>query len=301
MTPSDPSGLATAMLSEGTVLLGRFRCDRQIGATANSSVWRAFDQRLQRDVVVKVLSADMFADPEHRERFEREAAAAARLAHPNVVRLYDLFVSDDGGYLVYGLVEGPTLREILAERGPLPVETTAAIGVQITNGLAGLHGIGFVHRDLRPDGVVINDHGRVILVDLGLVKTLGALATTTLSLDSPLRYLAPEQIVNGTVDTRTDLYCLGLLLWSCLAGEEPFDEHDLADALQDGLEREVPSIRERRPDVPAEIADLLERTTASDPSRRPSEATEILDALSRLAGPRPEALTLELFEDHRSR
>jgi serine/threonine-protein kinase len=247
------------------------------------TVWIADDPVLSRRVAVKVLRGDLAADDATRARFRNEAIAAARVNHPNIVATYDTGDDDGTAYIVMELVDGPTVRRLLEERGPLPVADVIRIGAQVAAALAAAHAAGLVHRDVKPPNVLVPPAGLVKVTDFGIAKATGSDdLTRTGSVMGTARYLAPEQVSGDAADARTDVYALGLLLYEMLCGKPPFGgETDVATAMA-RLTTTAPPIRAQRPDVPAALDDLVHRCLARDPDRRFPSATELRAALLRI-------------------
>jgi serine/threonine protein kinase len=244
------------------------------------TVWIADDSVLSRRVAVKVLRADLAADDATRARFRNEALAAARLSHPNIVAIYDTGGDSDVAYIVMELVNGPTVRALLDERGPLPVRDAVRIALQVADALDAAHRAGLVHRDVKPANVLVPAGGPVKVTDFGIAKVTGSGdLTRTGTVMGTARYLAPEQVTGGRADSRTDVYALGLLLYEMLCAQPPFrGDTDVATATA-RLTSVAPSIRPQRPDVPAALDDVVHRCLARDPARRFPTARDFRAAL----------------------
>jgi serine/threonine-protein kinase len=256
-----------------------------------ASVWIADDPVLSRRVAVKILREDLASDPATRTRFRNEAIAAARLNHPNVVATYD--TGDDGGtaYIVMELIDGPTVRQLLQERGPLPVREVIRIGIQIADALEAAHRAGIVHRDVKPPNVLVPPAGPVKVTDFGIAKAgEGHDLTRTGTVMGTARYLAPEQVNGRPTDARTDVYALGLLLYEMLCDRPPFGgDSDVATAMA-RLTTSAPPIRLQRPDVPPALDDIVHRCMARDPARRFPSASAVRTALAAVrTNPQPVA------------
>jgi serine/threonine-protein kinase len=245
------------------------------------TVWLADDPVLSRRVAVKVLRNDLAADDGTRARFRNEAIAAARVNHPNIVATYD--TGDDNGtaYIVMELVDGPTVRRLIDDHGPLPVQDAIRIGLEVAAALEAAHASGLVHRDVKPPNVLVPRSGPVKVTDFGIAKATGDDdLTRTGAVMGTARYLAPEQVSGEPADARTDVYALGLLLYEMLCGAPPFGgETDVATAMA-RLTTTAPPIRHRRGDVPNALDDLVHRCLARDRSRRYSSAGEVREALA---------------------
>jgi serine/threonine-protein kinase len=252
-------------------------------------VWRARDERLGRDVAVKVLAAEFAADPERLKRFEREARATAALSHPNILAVHDVGTHEGVPYLVEEMLEGESLRERL-ERDDLSLGEALRIGGEIARGLAAAHDKGIVHRDLKPGNVFLTKHGTVKVLDFGLAKlvstvtadeaeTLTAAATATTRLGGVLgtaAYMAPEQARGRPVDQRADVFAFGVVLYEMLAGERPFKGATGTEVMAAILADEPAPLPAG---VPAAVAAVVTRCLAKDPERRYQRAGEVRSAL----------------------
>ncbi|MGK7223498.1 Stk1 family PASTA domain-containing Ser/Thr kinase [Kocuria flava] len=262
----------------GTVLEGRYELGPRLARGGTATVYRARDRRLDRPVAVKLLHPHLAEDAGAAERFAREARAAARLSHPHVVSVLDQGRSPDGTpYLVMELVEGPTLRRVLRERGALPVPEALDVLEALLDGLAAAHRAGLVHRDVKPENVLLDAGGRITVADFGLTRAADQ-HTGTGTVLGTVGYAAPELVTGRRVDARSDVYAAGVVLFELLAGRRPFEGPPLvvARAHADGP---VPDVRSAVPGVPAPVARLVARATAHDPRDRPADAGGMLEEL----------------------
>jgi serine/threonine-protein kinase len=252
-------------------------------------VYLAYDERLDRLVAVKRMRPDALGDPSRRERLRREARAAARLSHPNVVQVYDLEEDEEGGdAIVLEYVQGRTIADLLRE-GQLPVEQAVELAVQVGEGLAVAHAAGLVHRDLKAENVVVTEEGRAKILDFGLVKPLDPGMDSTLTEHGAVlgtyRAMAPEQAEGVEVDARADLFSLGVLLYEMLAGRSPFQGATPVATLRNLTAAAPRSLAEVRPDVPQELTGLVRDLLEKDPERRPAGAREVLARLRGTSAP----------------
>lgn len=269
-------------ITTGRVLGGRYRLIRELARGGMGTVWVAEDPLLARTVAVKVLDPALATDDAVRQRFRREAIAAAAVAHPNIVTTYD--TGDDGGtaYIVMELVEGRTLREVIDEMGPLPIPMACDIAIQIADALAAAHGRGVVHRDVKPGNVLVQTDGRVKVADFGIAKATDEAGDLTRAgmVIGTARYLAPEQVDGSPVDDRADVYALGLVLYEMLVGQAPFEaDTDVASALA-RLTGGPPPLAQARPGVPPGLARLVDQALARNPDDRLPSAAALRDALT---------------------
>ena len=235
-----------------------------------STVFRAHDRQLERRVAIKILHEHYADDPEYLERFRREARAVAKLSHPNIVTVIDR--GDDGGrqYIVFEHVEGENLKELVVRSGRLPVRRALELALDVADGLAFAHDHGLVHRDVKPQNVLLSREGEVKVTDFGIARSLHVEhgVTQTGTVLGTGEYLAPEQASGKQVSPATDVYSLGVVLWELLAGDVPFvGENFVAVALRH-VNEPPPSLRERRPDVTPRLEAAVERALAKDPARR---------------------------------
>ncbi|MFJ1600592.1 Stk1 family PASTA domain-containing Ser/Thr kinase [Streptomyces sp. NPDC088261] len=266
----------------GHLLDGRYRVDARIAVGGMATVYRAFDTRLDRVLALKVMHPALAGDVAFVERFIREAKSVARLAHPNVVAVFDQGAQGAYVYLAMEYVEGCTLRDVLRERGALQPRAALDILEPVLAALGAAHRAGFVHRDMKPENVLIGDDGRVKVADFGLVRVLGDVTNTTGTVLGTVSYLAPEQIEHGTSDTRVDVYACGVVLHEMLTGGKPHAGDTPAQVLYLHLNEDVPAPSTAVPGLAVELDGIVAAATARDPGRRPYDAVALL-ALAREA------------------
>ncbi|GHA83211.1 Stk1 family PASTA domain-containing Ser/Thr kinase [Streptomyces termitum] len=260
----------------GRLLDGRYRVDARIAVGGMATVYRAVDTRLDRVLALKVMHPALAADAVFVERFIREAKSVARLAHPNVVAVFDQGAEGAYVYLAMEYVSGCTLRDVLRERGALRPRAALDILEPVLAALGAAHRAGFVHRDMKPENVLIGDDGRVKVADFGLVRSVGSATATTGAVLGTVSYLAPEQIEHGTADTRADVYACGVVLYEMLTGGKPHSGETPAQVLYQHLHTDVPAPSEAVPGLPAALDGLVAAASARDPERRPHDAVELL-------------------------
>ncbi|GAA3396561.1 Stk1 family PASTA domain-containing Ser/Thr kinase [Streptomyces roseoviridis] len=266
----------------GRLLDGRYRVDARVAVGGMATVYRAVDTRLDRVLALKVMHPDLATDAAFVERFMREAKSVARLAHPNVVGVFDQGADGAYVYLAMEYVAGCTLRDVLRERGALPPRAAFDVLEPVLAALGAAHRAGFVHRDMKPENVLIGDDGRVKVADFGLVRAVGSATDTTGAVLGTVSYLAPEQIEHGTADTRADVYACGVVLYEMLTGAKPHSGDTPAQVLYRHLNTDVPAPSAVVPGLPAELDELVACATARDPEARPYDAVALL-ALAREA------------------
>jgi serine/threonine protein kinase/Flp pilus assembly protein TadD len=268
--------------------VGPYRLEQKLGTGGMGAVWRAWDERLKRPVALKRVLGTANDNPRLRERFRREAEAVARLNHPAIVHIYDIVETEESDWIVMELVEGRTLQELVQQEGPLEPRCAVRLGSEIAHGLAEAHAKGFIHRDLKAPNVMVTPAGRAKILDFGVAKQiLPEAQETTLSTPGTVvgtsYAMSPEQAMGLPIDTRSDLFSLGSLLYELVTGVPPFR----ADTAQATLVR-VCSFRQRpvasaRPDLPSELSDLIDRLLEKDRNHRPTSAVEVAEALDQVA------------------
>jgi serine/threonine-protein kinase len=254
----------------GDLIADRYELEELVGSGGMSTVFRARDVQLDRRVAIKILHERYVDDPEYLARFRSEARAVARLSHPNIVTVIDR--GDDGGrqYIVFEHVEGENLKELVQRTGRLPVRGALQLVLAVADGLAFAHERGLVHRDVKPQNVLVSLDGEVKVTDFGIARSLDVEhgVTQTGTVLGTSEYLAPEQASGKPVSPATDVYSLGVVLWELLAGDVPFvGENFVAVALRH-LNEPPPSLRERRPDVSPRLEAAVDRALAKDPAAR---------------------------------
>ena len=263
-TTQGPPGALT-----GTVLSGRYRLESKLGSGGMSTVYLARDETLERWVAAKVLHREISDQPDQIERFRREARAVAQVSHPNVVAVID--AGEDGGrpYIVFEYVEGETLKQRIDRLGRLPLDEAAAYAIEIGRGLAAAHARRLVHRDVKPQNVLIDADGRAKVTDFGiarelehdgLTKTGRVLGTTD--------YVSPEQAMGSPVDARSDIYSLGVLLFEMLTGDVPFKAENLVGVAMKHVNERIPDVQRRRREVSSALAAVIERATEKEARKR---------------------------------
>lgn len=244
-----------------------------------ATVYRCVDRRLGREVAAKVMHEQYVHDEVFRERFRREARAMAQLSHPNLVNVYDFSASGDEVFLVMELITGGTLRELLAERGPMPPHAAAAVMRGMLTGLAVAHEKGMVHRDIKPDNVLIDASSRVKLSDFGLVRATAETTQSTDQIVGTVAYLSPEQVDGSSTTAASDVYSAGIVLFELLTGQTPFDgDTPLAHAYA-RLRSDVPAPSALIAGVPKLFDELVATATSRNPANRFHDAADFLAAL----------------------
>lgn len=278
-------------LHPGDLLEWRYRIGAQIARGGMSTVYAAIDTRLDREVAVKVMDPTLAREPAFRTRFEREARAVAKLSDPSLVNVFDQGVDDDYVFLVMELVEGGSLRELLKERGPMPPHAAIAVMRPVLTALSIAHAKGMIHRDIKPDNVLISDRNQVKLADFGLVrainKAMGDPTNATTSVNGQVigtvGYLSPEQVRGENLTQASDVYSAGILLFELLTGRTPFKGGTPIETAMARINRPVPAPSTLMPDIPPEIDELVLRACHRDPTQRFVDGAEFLEAVEQAA------------------
>jgi eukaryotic-like serine/threonine-protein kinase len=277
------------------MLAERYRLERRVATGGMAEVWEAIDLRLERAVAVKLLKTSLLDEPRAVQRFHREAVAAAKLSHPNVVPVYDVITDGPRPGIVMELIRGVSLRDQLDAHRRLPVPIALIVMTSIAKALDAAHRAGIVHRDIKPANILLAPDGRVLLADFGIAKrdidTLSDDSKGDLTRDNTMvgtaKYLSPEQVRGVALDGRSDLYALGTVAYEMLTGQAPFEaDTDVATAIA-RLTAEPDQLRTLRNDVPEPLARLVHSLLAREPQQRPASAGSVVTMLAALTGERP--------------
>ena len=244
-----------------------------------ATVYLATDRRLERRVAIKVMHGHLADDSNFRNRFVQEARSAARLADPHVVSVFDQGQDSDLAYLVMEYLPGITLRELLRDHGKLTARQVIDIMDAVTSGLAAAHRAGIIHRDVKPENVLLADDGRIKISDFGLARAASANTATGQSLLGTIAYLSPELVTRGVADARSDIYALGIMMYEMLTGEQPYKGEQPMQIAYQHANESVPRPSAVNPDVPDALDDLVLWATERSPDQRPSDAREMLERL----------------------
>ena len=286
--PAQPSGSLPSNDPGGRLLDGRYRIGPRIARGGMAGVYEAHDVRLDRTVAVKIMHPGLGDGDSNdfAERFVREARAAARLSHPNVVAVYDQGDDDGTVFLVMELIAGHTLRDTVTKESPMAPSRALALLEPVVSALASAHRSGLIHRDVKPENVLIADDGRVKVADFGLAKAISAETQHTATqgvLIGTVSYLAPELVVDGRADARADVYAVGVVLYELLTGVKPHEGETPIQVAYKHVHHDVPPPSERVPDLPAYVDALVARATARDRTHRPADAAVLLHQVHRVA------------------
>ena len=264
----------------GTLLNGRFRLEEKIGSGGMSTVYRAFDETLERWVAIKLMHREISSDSDQLERFRREARAVASLSHPHVVTVIDFGEDDDHPYIVFEYVEGETLKERLRRVGRLPVPESVAYAIEIGRALECAHANKLVHRDVKPQNVLIDAEGRAKVTDFGIARSLEAEGlTATGRVLGTTDYVAPEQALGEETTAQSDVYSLGICLFEMLTGDVPFKADSQVAVAMKHVKEPLPDIRMRRPEISAALAAVVDTACAKETANRYASAHEMVHEL----------------------
>jgi serine/threonine protein kinase len=260
---------------------GRYRVEQPLGHGGMATVYLAHDEELDRPVAVKLLAENLADDAALRKRFLREARLAARLSHPNVVSVYDAGETDDGRpYIVMEHVEGVTLADVLRERRALPAGEAAGLAVQACRGLAHAHAAGLVHRDIKPQNLLLRPDGTLKVADFGIARAAETTALTQAgTVLGTAAYLSPEQAAGEDVTSATDVYSLGAVLYELLTGRPPYEFDSLPELAEKQARGSITPVSELSPEVPPHVEDAVMRSLARNPAYRPASADALASEL----------------------
>ncbi|MBA2460653.1 MAG: serine/threonine protein kinase [Actinobacteria bacterium] len=258
----------------------RYELEDVVGTGGMASVYCAYDTLLERKVALKILHEHYSEDDEYVERFRREARAAAQLSHPGIVTVIDRGEEDGRQFIVFEYVEGETLKEVVERGGPMPVRRVLELGLEISRAIGFAHQQGLVHRDVKPQNVLLSAEGRAKVTDFGIARSIDAVGQTeTGTVLGTSHYIAPEQARGERVDAQTDVYSFGVVLYELLVGDVPYPGDNFLNVAMRHVNDPVPSVLERRPDCPLRLASLVERMMAKEPPDRPASMDEVVGEL----------------------
>ena len=270
----------------GELIAGRYELEELVGTGGMSSVYRAHDRLLERHVALKVLHEHFTADSDYVERFRREARAVAQLSHPNIVTVIDRGEQDDRQFIVFEYVDGQNLKSLLARDGPLPEREAVRLGLQIARALGFAHGQGLIHRDVKPQNVLLNGDGQAKVTDFGIARSVevhGGLTQTGTVLGTS-DYISPEQARGSRADAQSDIYSLGAVLYELLTAEVPFPGDNFVAVAMRHINEPPPSVRAKRPELSPRLDAAIRRAMAKDPRDRFASMDELCAELSACLG-----------------
>jgi serine/threonine-protein kinase len=261
----------------GTTLSGRYRLEARIGTGGMSTVYRALDETLQRRVAIKLMNREVAAEADQLERFRREARAVAQLSHPHIVGVIDAGEDEGRPYIVFEYVEGETLKERIRRQGRLPIAEAVAYAIEIARALGAAHARHIVHRDVKPQNVLIDEEGRAKVTDFGIARTLNEEGLTADGrVLGTTDYVSPEQALGQPVTGQSDLYSLGVVLYEMLTGEVPFRGQNQVAVAMKHVRDQIPDVQRKRPEVSATVAAVVETATAKRLEDRYGDDAELI-------------------------
>lgn len=268
------------MLSKGQKINNRYEIVKSIGEGGMANVYLANDKILDRKVAVKVLRGDLSSDDRFIRRFQREALSVSNLSHPNIVEVYDVGEEDGQYYIVMEYIEGKTLKQLLKKRESLTLPEVIDIMTQLTDGISHAHESYIIHRDIKPQNIMIEDDGRIKITDFGIAMALNATQLTqTNSVMGSVHYLPPEQASGKAATVKSDIYSLGILMYELLTGTVPFKGDNAVEIALKHMKDKIPSIRKQDPSIPQSVENILLKAAAKNPRNRYDTAKEMHDDL----------------------
>ena len=262
----------------GEVIAGRYELEELVGVGGMSNVYRAHDGLLERMVALKILHDRYSGDEEYVERFRREARSAARLSHPGIVTVIDRGEQDGHQFIVFEHVPGETLKQLLDREGPLPVDLALELALQIGRALAFAHDRGLIHRDVKPQNVLLNGDGRAKVTDFGIARMVDVDGTTG-SIVGTSHYISPEQAKGERADAQSVVYGLGAVLYELLSGKVPFPGDNFVTVALRHVNDPLPSLLEKRPELPLRLVAAVEKALEKDPGKRFPTMTAFVEEL----------------------
>ena len=268
------------MLSKGQKINNRYEIVKSIGEGGMANVYLANDKILDRKVAIKVLRGDLSSDDKFIRRFQREALSVSNLSHPNIVEVYDVGEEDEEYYIVMEYIEGKTLKQLLKKRESLTLTEVIDIMTQLTDGISHAHESYIIHRDIKPQNIMIQDDGRIKITDFGIAMALNATQLTqTNSVMGSVHYLPPEQASGKGATVKSDIYSMGILMYELLTGTVPFKGDNAVEIALKHMKDKIPSIRKQDPSIPQSVENILLKATAKNPRNRYDTAKEMHEDL----------------------
>lgn len=268
------------MLTKGQKINDRYEIIKTIGEGGMANVYLANDTILDRKVAIKVLRGDLSNDEKFIRRFQREALSVSNLSHPNIVEVYDVGEEDGQYYIVMEYIEGKTLKQLLKKRETLSLPEVIDIMLQLTDGLAHAHESYIIHRDIKPQNIMILDNGLVKITDFGIAMALNATQLTqTNSVMGSVHYLPPEQANGKSATVKSDIYSLGILMYELITGSVPFKGDNAVEIALKHMKEKIPSIRKQNPTIPQSVENIVIKATAKNPRNRYDSVKEMHDDL----------------------
>ncbi len=274
------------MIVKGSKINDRYEIIKTLGEGGMANVYLAYDTILDREVAVKILRGDLASDPKFVRRFQREALSASSLSHPNIVEVYDVGEDDGQYYIVMEYCPGKTLKQLLKRRGNLTTTEVIDIMLQITDGMAHAHDAYIIHRDIKPQNIIILENGIIKITDFGIAMALNSTQLTqTNSVMGSVHYLPPEQASGKGSTIRSDIYSMGILMYELLTGDVPYRGENAVEIALKHLKEPLPSIRKYLPSIPQSIENIILKSTAKNPKNRYKDAREMYEDIKTALSP----------------
>jgi len=268
------------MLSKGQKINERYEIVKNIGEGGMANVYLANDTILDRKVAIKVLRGDLSSDEKFIRRFQREALSVSNLSHPNIVEVYDVGEEDGSHYIVMEYIDGKTLKQLLKKRDTLTLSEVIDIMTQLSDGISHAHESYIIHRDIKPQNIMIEDDGRIKITDFGIAMALNATQLTqTNSVMGSVHYLAPEQASGKSATIKSDIYSMGILMYELITGTVPFRGDNAVEIALKHMKDKIPSIRKQDPSIPQSVENILLKATAKNPRNRYESAKDMHEDL----------------------
>ena len=268
------------MIVKGQKINDRYQIIKTIGEGGMANVYLAYDTILDRNVAVKVLRGDLATDEKFVRRFQREALSASSLSHPNIVEVYDVGEDNESYYIVMEYIEGKQLKQLLKRRGKLTLNEVVDIMLQVTDGMSAAHDSYIIHRDIKPQNIMILENGLIKITDFGIAMALNSTQLTqTNSVMGSVHYLPPEQASGKGATIQSDVYSMGILMYELLTGELPFRGDNAVEIALKQIKEPLPSVREKDSSIPQSIENIIIKATAKNPKNRYTDAREMHDDL----------------------
>ena len=285
------------MIIKGQKINDRYEIIRMIGEGGMANVYLAQDTILDRKVAVKILRGDLAGDEKFVRRFQREAISASSLTHPNIVEMYDVGEDDGKYFIVMEYVDGKTLKSLIKRRGSLTLPEVIDIMMQLTSGLACAHDSYIIHRDIKPQNIMILDDGKVKITDFGIAMALNSNELTqTNSVMGSVHYLPPEQANGNGATIKSDIYSLGILMFELLTGKLPFKGENAVEIAIKQMKEQIPSVCKINPDIPQSVENIILKACAKNPKNRYDNVLEMREDLKTCMDPEKKEVARLVYE-----
>lgn len=268
------------MLRKGMFISDRYEIIDKVGSGGMSDVYKAKCHKLNRFVAIKVLKNEFSEDRSFVSKFKVEAQSAAGLSHPNIVNVFDVGEDEGIHYIVMELIEGITLKKYIERKGKLPVKEAVSILIQVSQGIEAAHNNHIIHRDIKPQNIIISKEGKVKVTDFGIAR---AASTNTISSNAmgSVHYISPEQAKGGFIDEKSDIYSLGITLYEMLTGKVPFEGDSTVSVALQHVQNDLPSPKIYVPDLPISVERIIEKCTQKKPDRRYLKVSSLIADLKK--------------------